>query len=129
MIEEKDRAVIVAVHPKLENELKIRKQELESVTERPIKGGLTTYSKIAAFELEAIRKSGKEIVEEVLKLHDIPINKFSVNGVETEFVQYEYFKKLFIYLAILNKKKDQHQINVDLTKLKGLKKNDVKIYW
>lgn len=129
MIEEKDRAVIVAVHPKLENELKIRKQELESVTERPIKGGLTTYSKIAAFELEAIRKSGDEIVEEILKIQDIPVNKFSLDGVETEFVQYEYFKKLFIYLAILNKKKDQHQINVDLTKLKGLKKNDVKIYW
>lgn len=129
MIDEKDRAVIVAVHPKLENELKIRKQELESVTERPIKGGLTTYSKIAAFELEAIRKSGDEIVEEILKLQDIPVNKFSLDGVETEFVQYEYFKKLFIYLAILNKKKDQHQINVDLTKLKGLKKNDVKIYW
>ena len=129
MIEEKERSVIVAIHPKLEFELKERKMELESITGKPIKGGLTTYSKIAAFELEAIRKSGDEIKKEILKLRNIAIYKFNLNGEETDFVPYDYFKKLFIYLSILNKKKDQQQINVDLTKLKGLKKNDVKVYW
>ncbi len=129
MIEEKERAVIVAIHPKLEAELKARKEELESVTGKPIKGGLTTYSKMAAFELEAIRKSGDELKKEILKLEDFPVQSFNVDGEEKDFIEYSYFKKLFIYLSILNKKKDQQQINVDLTKLKGLKKNNVKVYW
>jgi hypothetical protein len=129
MIEEKDRPVTIAVHPKLEFELKVRKEELESITEKPVKGGLTTYSRIAAFELEAIRKSGEELKKEILKLKEIPIYKFVLNDQDSEFVLYEHFKKLFIYTSILNKKKDQQQINVDLTKLKGLKKNNVEIYW
>jgi hypothetical protein len=129
MIEEKERAVTVAIHPKLEAELKARKEELESATGKPIKGGLTTYSKMAAFELEAIRKSGDELRKEILKLNKVPIFNFNVDGENKDFVDYDYFKKLFIYLSILNKKKDQQQINVDLTKLKGLKKNNVEIYW
>ena len=129
MLIERDRPVVVAIHPKLEFELKIRKQDLESATDKPIKGGITTYSKMAAFELEAIRKSGDEINKEILKLHTVPISKFKVDNKIQEFVPYNFYKKLFIFTSILKKKKDQQQINVDLTKLRGLKKNDVKIFW
>ena len=126
---ERERPVTVAVHPKLEFELKKRKEELENVTNRPVKGGLTTYSEFAAFELEAIRKSGDEINQEILKIKKPQIFEFEVYGSKRQFVTYEHFKKLFIFASILNKKKDQQQINVDLSKLKGLKKNDCKIYW
>ncbi|MDD4110152.1 MAG: hypothetical protein PHS54_01210 [Clostridia bacterium] len=129
MIEERERPVVIAVHPKLEFELKQRKEELESITGRPIKGGLTTYSEFAAFELEGIRKSGDEINQEILKIKDNHIKEIEINGVMMPFVPYEHYKKLFIFASILKKKKDQQQINVDLSKLKGLKKNDVKIYW
>ena len=126
---ERIRPVTIAVHPKLEHELKKRREELERVTSRPIKGGLTTYSEFAAFELEAIRKSGEKISKEILKLKTQDINNFEIRGTIRQFVPYEIFKKLFIFASILNKKKDQRQINVDLSKLKGLKKNDCKIYW
>lgn len=129
MMIERDRPVTIAVHPKLEYELKLRKGELEDVTGRPIKGGLTTYSEFAAFELEAIRKSGAQISKEILKMNRPQIHEFEINGANRQFVTYEHFKKLFIFASVLNKKKDQQQINVDLSKLKGLKKNDVKIYW
>lgn len=129
MIIERDRPVTIAVHPKLEHELKERRKELEDVTNRPIRGGLTTYSEFAAFELEAIRKSGDEIHKDILKLNKPKVFDFEINGINRQFVPYEYFKKLFIFASVLNKKKDQQQINVDLSKLKGLKKNDVKIYW
>lgn len=129
MINERERPVTIAVHPKLEFELKKRREELESVTERPVKGGLTTYSELAAFELETIRKSGEEINQEILKMKETEIREFEVHGVKRQFVTYEHFKKLFIFASILNKKKDNQQINVDLSKLKGLKKNDVKIYY
>jgi hypothetical protein len=129
MIEERERPVVVAVHPKLEFELKKRKEELEDITGKPIKGGLTTYSEFAAFELEGIRKSGDEINEEILKIRNVQIKEFEIKGIIYQFVPYEHYKKLFIFASILKKKKDQKQINVDLSKLKGLKKNDVKIYW
>lgn len=126
---DEERPVIVAVHKRLERELKKRREELEGITGRPVKGGLTTYSRMAAFELESIRKSGKELLKEVLKLKDVETYKFKINGNMEDFVRYEHFKKLFIYMSILNKKKDQQQINVDLTKLKGCKKNNVEIFW
>ena len=124
-----ERPVTIAVHRKLEFELKKRREELEGVTNRPIRGGLTTYSEFAAFELEAIRKSGEDLVREALKLEHPEIYNFDINGIRRQFVSYEHFKKLFILTSILNKKKDQKQINVDLSKLKGLKKNNVEIYW
>ena len=129
MIIEKDRPVTIAVHPKLEVELKMRKQELEDVTGKPIKGGLTTYSQMAAFELETIRKSGNYILKEILNIKNVKIYKLNTGSESIDVVPYDYFKKLFILSSILNKRKDQKQIKVDLTKLKGLKKNDVKIYW
>jgi len=68
------------------------------------------------------------LLKEILSLDKIPVNKFFVDGVELDFVRYEYFKKLYIYSSILKKKKDQQQINVDVSKIKGLKKNEIK-YW
>jgi len=129
MIELKERPVTVAVHPKLEYELKIRKQQTEELTERPMKGGLTTYSKLAAFELESIRKSGEELMQEIYKMNEIKTYKFEIDGTEEDFVNYNDFKKLYIFMAILNKKKDQKQINMDITKLRGLKKNEANIFW
>ena len=129
IIRERERPVIIAVHPKLEFELKERRRELESVTGRPVKGGLTTYSELAAFELELIRMSGYEITQRALKLKEVPIKEIEVNGVKRQFVAYEHFKKLFILLSALNRKKDQQKIYVDLSKLKGLKKNEVKIFY
>lgn len=126
---ERIKPVTIAVHPKLEYELKERRKELEDVTSRPIKGGLTTYSEFAAFELEAIRESGDKINKEVLKVKTPQIFDFDIRGIRRQFVSYEVFKKLFIFASVLNKKKDQRQINVDLSKIKGLKKNDCKIYW
>jgi hypothetical protein len=128
MIDE-ERAVVIAVHPKMEYELKKRKEELEKITGKPIRGGLTTYSKFAAFELETIRKSGEEINREILKVGAPEIYEFDVEQEKRQFIAYEIFKKLFILTSILNKKKDHRQINVDLTKIKGLKKNDAKIYY
>jgi hypothetical protein len=128
MIDE-ERAVVIAVHPKMEYELKRRKEELEKITGKPIRGGLTTYSKFAAFELETIRKSGEEINREILKVGAPEIYEFDVEQEKRQFIAYEIFKKLFILTSILNKKKDHRQINVDLTKIKGLKKNDAKIYY
>ena len=126
---ERNRPVQILVHPKLEYELKRRREELEDVTNRAVKGGLTTYSEFAAFELAAIRKTGSEINKEILKVKTPKIFEFEINGTSRQFVTYENFKKLFIFASILNKKKDQRQINVDLSKLKGLKKNDCKIFW
>jgi hypothetical protein len=129
MISERDRPVAIAVHPKLEVELKMRKQELEEITGKPIKGGLTTYSQIAAFELESIRKSGEDINKNILNLKNTEIYRVTINNQTMDVVPYDYFKKLFILVSILNKKKDQKQINIDLSKLKGLKKNNAEIYW
>lgn len=126
---EREHPVTIAVHSKLEYELKKRREDLESITNRPSRGGLTTYSKFAAFELEAIRKSGEKINKEILQNKKPKIYDFEINGILRQFVAYEDFKKLFILASILNKKKDQKQINVDLSKLKGLKKNEVEIYW
>jgi len=125
MIETKDRPVTVAVHPKLEYELKLRKAQTEEMTERPVKGGLTTYSKLAAFELEAIRKSGEKLKQEIYKMKEITIHKIE----NRNYVDYDDFKKLYIFMSILNKKKDQQQINVDITKIRGLKKNEANIFW
>jgi hypothetical protein len=129
MIEAQERPVTVAVHPKLEFELKERKRQTEKLTERPVKGGLTTYSRLAAFELEAIRKSGDELIKEILKMKDIQTHKIEINGTTQTFVAYADFKKLYIFLSILNKKKDQKQIHVDITKIRGLKKNEANIFW
>jgi len=126
---ENDRPVVVAVHKKLEFELKERKRELEAVTGRPVKGGLTTYSEFAAFELETIRKSGDQINAEILKIKSPDVHDIVIDSINRKMVPYEHFKKLFIFTSILNKKKDQKQINVDITKLKGLKKNNVRIFY
>ena len=124
---EDERPVVVAIHPTLKEELDVRKSFFEDYTGK-IRGGLTTVSEMAAIELKSIRKSGDEI-KEIIKVNTPKIFTFDTHGEIQEFVSYEDYKKLFILMSILNKKKDQQQIQVDLTKLKGLKKNEAKFFW
>lgn len=124
-----DRAVVAAVHPELVEELKFRQAILEQETGRKTRGGLTTFSKLAARELKAMRCSGEQLMFELFKQKNVPVRKFLVNGSELEFVPYECFKKLYIYSSALNKKKDQQQIHVEVAKIKGLKKNEVRMFW
>jgi hypothetical protein len=109
-------------------ELKARKNMIESETGRKSKGGLTCFSELAAHELRLLRMSGEKIIAEIgneLKLKNIPVNKFIINGLEREYVPYEVYKKLFIFIEVLNKKKDQQQIKMEVIKLKGMKKNEI----
>jgi hypothetical protein len=119
-------AIALLVHPSLMNELKIRKQFMEKETDRKTKGGLTAYSEMAASELRLIRLSGDKIIKEILKLQNLPIKKITEFGVEREYVPYEIYKKLYIYLSILDKKKDCQQFKVELSKVKGQNKNEIK---
>jgi hypothetical protein len=122
-------AEIVAVHPRLKEELKLRKDLIENETGKPTKGGITTFSAMAAMELKALRQSSDQIIKEVLKLKEIRANKFIVNGKEESFIPYEVYKKLFIFLSVISRKKDNNPIRVEITKIKGLKKNEIKYFW
>lgn len=122
-------AEIVAVHPKLKEELKIRKDMIEKETGKPTKGGITTFSAMAAMELKAIRQSSDQIIREVLKLKEVKANKFIVNGKEEEFIPYEVYKRLLIFLSVISRKKDSSPIKVEITKMRGLKKNEIRYFW
>jgi hypothetical protein len=129
MIFEKERPIVAAVHPKLIEELKHRQISMEEATGRKTRGGMTTFSEQAGYELESIRTSGQRIMSEIFKLKEVPIKKFIINGIELDFVPYEYYKKLYIFSSVLHKKKDQKQIKVEVQKIKGLQKDEVKIFW
>ena len=128
-IEEDERPVVAAIHPKLIEELKIRKETIEKETGRKAKGGVTCFSEMAALELRSIRYSGDKILTEILKFKDVPIQKLIINGREEEFVSREIFKKVFIFCSVLSRKKDQSPIKVEITKIRGLKKNEIKYFW
>ncbi len=124
-----DRPIVAAIHPKLIDELKIRKELIEKETERKAKGGITCFSELAALELKSIRQSGDKIFKEILKIKNVPIQKFTKKGVEMEYVPYEIFKKLCILASSLNRKKDQKQLKLEITKIRGHKKNELKFFW
>ncbi len=125
-----ERPIVAAIHPTLINELKIRKEEIEKETGRKAKGGITCFSELAALELRSIRQSGNKIYNEILKIKCIPVKKIiKKNGVETEYVPYEFFKKIYILASALKHKKDEKQIKIEITKIKGLKKNEIKYFW
>ncbi len=126
---EEDRPIAVAVSSRLVEELKIRKDTIEKETGRKAKGGITAFSELAALELKAVRMSGDKIVKEILKLKDVPVKKIIDKGVEREFVPYEIFKKIYIFSSALNHKKDQTPMRIEVTKLRGLKKNEIKCFW
>lgn len=126
---DEERPIVAAVSPDLIEELKFRQAILEDETGRKTRGGLTTFSKLAARELKAMRCSGEELMFQLIKNKNPPVRKFLVNGAELEFVPYELYKKLYILASALNKKKDQQQIHVEVSKIKGLKKNEVKMFW
>lgn len=123
------RPIVAAVHPKLIDELKKRQDAMEKATGRKTRGGMTTFSEQAGYELELIRVHGDKIVREINDMKDVPIKKILINGVEMDFVPYEYYKKLHIFSSILGKKKDQQQLKVEVAKIKGLQKNEVKLFW
>jgi len=122
-------AKVVAVHPRLLEELKIRKEIIENEIGRKFEGGITCFSNLASIELWSIRQSGNKILKDILKLEKIPVSKFTVNGSETEFVPYWIFKNLYILLSVLKNKKDNNLIRAEITKLRGLKKNEIKYFW
>ena len=121
-----EKPVVIAVHPSLISELKLRKEIFENETGRKTRGGLTCFSEMAANELKMSRMSGDEIMKEILKIKDIPIKKFVEEGVVKEFVSYDIFKKIFILSSALNKRKDQKQLKMEIIKIKGMNKNEVK---
>lgn len=126
---ERTRPIIAAVHPNLINELKIRQEQLQEETGRPTKGGLTIFSQIAAEELRSMRLSGDALCKEIKTLSKINPVEMNIEGDKRMFVPFERYKELFIYASALNKKKDQNQIRLEIQKIKGLKKNEVKFLW
>jgi len=126
---EQDRPVVAAINKKLIDELKIRKDTIESETGRKAKGGITCFSELAALELMSIRQTGDKIFKEILKIKNIPVKKFTENGIEKEFVPYELFKKLLLLSSTLSRKKDQVTLKVEMIKIRGLKKNEVRYFW
>lgn len=126
---EEERPIVAALHPKLIEELKIRKEVIERETGRKAKGGVTCFSEMAALELRAIRQSGERILKEIYRLKEFPIKKIVIDGREEEFVPRELFKKIFIFCSVLSRKKDQNSIKIEMTKIRGLKKNEVKYFW
>ncbi len=122
-------AEVIAVHPKLKEELKERKDMVEKETGRPPKGGITTFSAMAAMELKSLRQSSEQIMKEVLKLKEIKAQKFIVNGKEEYFIPYGTYKKLFLFVSVINRKKDNSTIKLEVNKIKGLKKNEIKFFY
>lgn len=132
MFTQDSRPVTVAVHPKLIDEIKFRKEFIESKTGRKAKGGLTTFSETAAMELKAIRESGDKImghINKTFKLKNSFIKRFSSNGINEDYVPFEIFKKIYILCSVLSRKKDQTPIQLEITKIRGLNKNEIICLW
>ncbi|MCK9430228.1 MAG: hypothetical protein M0R17_09515 [Candidatus Omnitrophica bacterium] len=132
MINQEERPVTVAVHPRLIEELKKRKEQIELETGRKMWGGLTKSSEMASMELKEIRKSGDDLMKDILKecnYKELPIKKIVEGNIEKEYVPYEIFKKLHRMVAVLSKKKDQTQIQLEVTKMRGIKKNEIICFW
>jgi len=123
-----ERPIVAAVHPTLIEELKIRQRIFEEETGSPARGGLTTFSQLAAQELKAVRMSGNKISEEIEGLKELPSRKFNVEGAILDFVPREAYKKLYIFASALKRKKDMPQIRVDVSKIKGLKKHELQFF-
>jgi hypothetical protein len=123
------RPVVIAVHPNLINELKIRQEEFKIQTGRN-SGGLTIFSELAAQELKYLRMSNQELYNTFnnIKVKINPI-KIDVCGEERMFIPYEDFKKIIGVTHSLFRKKDQKQIKLEIQKVKGLKKNEIKFLW
>lgn len=128
MIENTRPFLTAQVHVNLINELKIRKQQIQDETTRPFSGGLPWVSQLAAEELRYMRMSGEEL-NKILNDLKIKIIQIEQQGEVRSFVSYEDFKKFFRVVTALNKKKDQNQIKLEIQKIKGLKKNEIKFLW
>lgn len=125
-IVKREPATVIAVHTDLVSELRIRKEVMEKETGRKSRGGLTTFSQMAAYELKLMRLSGDQLMKEISKIKKPLIETINVNGTERQYVPYEYFKKIYILSSALNKRKDQKQIHIEVAKIRGTQKNEVK---
>lgn len=123
------RPIVASVHPNLISELKIRQMRFEEEIGRPTKGGLIIFSKMAAEELRFIRLSGEQLYREILGLKSIYPKEINLDGVKKLYVPFEDFKRLFIYSSVLNKKKDEKQVKLEINKIKGLKKSEITFLW
>ena len=121
-----EKPVTIAVNCKLQEELKIRQQEILQETGRRMRGGITSISEIAALELSLIRKSGYEISKKMKSEFD-NVKIIQKDGID--YVPFFLYKKLYILMSILNKKKDENQITLQIFKPRGSKKNIHKALW
>lgn len=122
---EKERPRVCAIHRDLEREFKIRKEEMEELTGNKIDGGLTTISQLVAHEIRLLRGSKEEIEKRIAEAKKISIKKFN----EVKYIEYQVYQKLLNLCSILSKKKDNRQIIIDISKIRGLKKNELEFFW
>jgi hypothetical protein len=121
-----EEPITVSVHPSLVEELKERQRQIVVETGRKCRGGITTFSRLAAMELRLSRESGHNIMEELKKIgKSLEIKRID----NREYVPYEFYKNLYIFSSALMKKKDHKQIRVEVSKIKGMQKNEVEILW
>jgi len=121
-----DKPVTIAVNTKLQDELKIRQKEILQETGRRMRGGITSISEVAALELSLIRQSGYMISKHIEKEFR-NIQFIQKEGID--YVPFFLYKKLYILMSILNKKKDENQIILQIFKPRGSKKNVHKVLW
>jgi hypothetical protein len=133
LYDEHRNAVVLAIHPILANELKIMKFEMEKLGGLPTEGGFTSYSEIIGRQIRLMRekKENKDLMQYIsdseISIKN-PIMHNSEKGV-IPCIPLEVFKKVFISLIALNKMKDEQQVRFELTKIKGIKKNEIKFLY
>ena len=126
---DKVRPIVVAVHPNLINELKTRQEQLQKETGRPTKGGLTIFSQIAAEELKCMRLSTEYLQNQIENISRFkPIEIMQGNEIKM-FVPFDIYKNLLLFSSALYKKTDTKQIRLEIQKIKGLKKNEIRFPW
>lgn len=101
----------------------------QNVSEGKIVGGANTISQLAAYELKLIRMSGDEIIDELCRFNKPQIKEIIEGGISTKYVPYDIFKKVLIMSSTLRRKKDQHQIKLEVIKTKGMHKNAIRFLW
>lgn len=107
-------------------ELQIRKEELEKNTGYKIQGGIPVISHIAALELRRVRSAGDKILADIA-IHNKSVKKYTFEN--EQYVKVDDWNKLLGYLKSLSKKKDTSQINLEIHKIKGIKKNEIINIW
>lgn len=135
LYDENRRAVILAVHPLLANELRMLKHIMEKENNfLPPEGGYTTYSKILGEQIRQIRLGNKdpELRRMIFESKNYLKEPLMYKNFEDQIIPcipLGLFKKLYLMLLTLNSKKDQQKIRLEISKMKGIQKNDVKFIY